>query len=104
MIPAGVYRQDSSVNHKSTASKSRNRRPKTAINDILPYCTAEMPLTQNQVVALSDIAGNLKEVMLLALQARVDEHVASELVRAVGPDAAKGIVDFFSDEFEAGGF
>jgi hypothetical protein len=104
MVPAGVYQQASSVNHNPTSSKSQNQRPKTAINDILPYCTAEMPLTQDQVIALSDIAGNLKEVMLLALQAKVDEHVANELVRAVGPEVAKGIVDFFGDEFEVGGF
>jgi hypothetical protein len=52
---------------------------------------------------MSDIAGSLKEVMLLALQAKTDERVARNLVRAVGQETASGIVEFFSDEFEVGG-
>jgi len=86
------------------SAKPPNRTPKTAISDLLPYCTAELPLTQDQVIGLSDIAGNIKEVMLLALHARVDEGVARNLVRAVGQNTAKGIVDFFRDEFEVGAF
>jgi hypothetical protein len=90
--------------HSNTQASTKQyaRTPKSAINDILPYCTAELPLTQDQVIGLSDIAGNLKEVMLLALHAKVDECFARHLVRAVGQRAATGIVDFFSDEFEVG--
>ncbi|KAF1975204.1 hypothetical protein BU23DRAFT_552612 [Bimuria novae-zelandiae CBS 107.79] len=74
--------------------------PKTAYRDLLPYCTTEMPLNEQQVIGLSDVAGSLKEVMLLALRARMDERCAEELVMAVGEDAMRGIVDFFGDEFE----
>ena len=86
----------------ATSAKPHNRTSKTAFKDILPYCTSELPLTQDQVIALSDIAGNIKGVMLLALHAKLNEHVAKILVNAVGQEAAKGIVDFFSDEFEIG--
>ncbi|KAF2682713.1 hypothetical protein K458DRAFT_419558 [Lentithecium fluviatile CBS 122367] len=81
-------------------AKQQSRIPKSAISDMLPYCTNGAPLTEAQVIALSDLAGSLKEVMLLALQAKMDERVATDLVRAVGQEAADGIVEFFSDEFE----
>lgn len=42
----------------------------------------------------------MKEVMLLALRAKTDERYARELAMAVGADGARGIVDFFEDEFE----
>lgn len=74
----------------------------TAIRHLLPYCTVELPLNDAQVIGLSDLAGSLKEVMLLALHARTDERVARDLVSAVGSEAAMGIVEFFSDEFEVG--
>jgi hypothetical protein len=83
--------------------KPHDRTPQTAINDLLPYCTTEVPLTQAQVIGMSDVAGNLKEVMLLALRAKTDERAAMELVGAVGQETASGIVEFFSDEFEVGG-
>jgi hypothetical protein len=38
--------------------------------------------------------------MLLALRAQVDEEVAEALERAVGEEAAHGIVEFFRHEFE----
>lgn len=52
------------------------------------------------MMGLSDIAGSLKEVMLLALRARTEERYAMELAAAVGVDGMRGIVDFFDNEFE----
>ncbi|KAJ4296287.1 hypothetical protein N0V90_006332 [Kalmusia sp. IMI 367209] len=73
---------------------------KTAVRDLLPYCTIEIKLTEEQVIRLSDIAGSLKEVMLIALQAKMDERAARHLAEAVGVDDMRGIVDFFDEEFE----
>lgn len=83
-----------------STTKSEGHHPNSAIRDLLPFCTAEAPLTEEQVVALSDMAGSLKEVMLLAIRAKTDDRVAMGLVRAVGRDAASRIVEFFTDEFE----
>lgn len=58
-------------------------------------------MTQEQVIALSDLAGSLKEVMMLALRAQMDERIMVDLARAVGEEAAAGIVEFFGDEWEA---
>jgi hypothetical protein len=106
MVPAAVRSQMAGPSHNPAntqpSAKPHGRAPKTAIIDILPYCTTETPLTEAQVIGMSDIAGNLKEVMLLALHARMDERMATDLVGAVGPEAASGIVEFFSDEFEVG--
>jgi hypothetical protein len=60
-----------------------------------------MHLSQDQVIALSDVAGSLKEVVLLALSAAVDEGAKEHLERAVGVEAAAGIVDFWVDEWVA---
>ena len=76
------------------------QRARTAYHDLLPYCTVEMPLGEQELVGLSDIAGNLKEVMLLALRAKKDDQCKRRLEKAVGADAMRGIVDFFADEFE----
>lgn len=73
---------------------------KTAYHDLLPYCTAETPLNEQQVLGLSDVAGSLREVMLVALRAKTDEEYARALAAAVGVDAVQGVVDFFEDEFE----
>jgi hypothetical protein len=59
-----------------------------------------MPLNEQQVIGLSDVAGSLKEVMLLAMRARTNEQYAMHLGDAVGAQALGGIVDFFTDEFE----
>lgn len=74
--------------------------PKNAFADLLPFCTTGLPLTETQAINLSDVAGSLKEMMLIALQARVDERVMAELQNVVGEQAAEGIVNFFGDEFE----
>jgi hypothetical protein len=63
--------------------------PNAAI-DLLRWCTADMPLNNEQVIALSDVAGSLKELMMLALTAKVDEGASEQLIRAVGEDATAG--------------
>jgi len=79
----------------------RSAATKTAIHDLLPFCTTEAPLTQEQVIGLSDLAGNLKEIMVLALWAKTNKMHAADRLRVVaGPRAISGIMDFFSDEFE----
>ena len=59
-----------------------------------------MPLNEQQIIGLSDIAGSLKEVMLLGMRAQTHESYAMQIENVVGADAMRGIVDFFRDEFE----
>lgn len=62
------------------------------------------PLNEAQVIALSDIVGNLKELVVLALSAVAgDRRSIAKLESAVGPDAAANIADFFADEYEMDG-
>lgn len=85
---------------RSTVPNTQHQRPKTAYRDLLPYCTVEMPLDDQELVGLSDLAGSLREVMLLALRAKTNGQCQRQLELAVGVDATRGIVDFFADEFE----
>ncbi|KAF1949437.1 hypothetical protein CC80DRAFT_598892 [Byssothecium circinans] len=97
-LPAQVFDPSS----HQLAPKPQPTVPNSRINiftDILPYCILEGQLTEDQVINLSDLAGSLKEVMLLALQAREDPHVKGALIQAVGENAANGIVEFFEGEF-----
>lgn len=78
--------------------------PRNVVTDILPYCTTELPLTQEQVIALSDVAGSVKELALLALSASAGDCVSIETLHAaVGTATANNIVDFFVDEWEVEG-
>ena len=83
-----------------------SKQPKPAavsvVNTLLPYCTAERPLNESQVIATTDVAGSLKELVLLALGAKDGEkECVSRLEGALGSEqAVAGVVDFFSDEFE----
>lgn len=67
--------------------------------DLLPYCTTNMQLSNEQIVALSDVAGNWKEIVLLSLAAAVDESARADMEHAVGREAVAGVVDFWSDEW-----
>ncbi|KAH7123887.1 hypothetical protein B0J11DRAFT_324601 [Dendryphion nanum] len=70
--------------------------------DLLPWCTgAASPLSTEQVIGLSDLGGNLKEIMILALRARVDENAMQSLAMAVGEEAAVGVMEFWGDELTA---
>jgi hypothetical protein len=75
--------------------------PESAATDILPYCTTEPPLRQEEVIALSDVAGSVKELVLLALGvAAGDVACAEKMEGAVGTDITGNIVEFFAEEWE----
>ncbi|OAL07603.1 hypothetical protein IQ06DRAFT_13004 [Phaeosphaeriaceae sp. SRC1lsM3a] len=96
--------QASSRNTTQTASRQHDQVPRNVVTDILPYCTTELPLTQEQVIALSDVAGSVKELALLALSASAGDCVSIETLHAaVGTATANNIVDFFVDEWEVEG-
>jgi hypothetical protein len=68
---------------------------------LLPYSTMEPPLRQEQVIALSDVVGSLKELVVLALGAAAgDVACADRLENAVGTTTASNIVEFFVEEWE----
>ncbi|KAH6638198.1 hypothetical protein C7974DRAFT_156088 [Boeremia exigua] len=76
----------------------------TTVATLLPHCTVETILSKDQVIAVSDVAGSLKELVLLALGAKDgDEECMGRLEGALGRDQGlTGLVDFFSAEFEIG--
>lgn len=81
--------------------RQQSHLPESAVKDILPYCTTEPPLRQEQVIALSDVAGSVKELVLLALgTAAGDAGCAERMEGAVGSETAGSIVEFFAEEWE----
>jgi hypothetical protein len=75
-----------------------------AVSDLLPYCTTEPPLNEAQVIALSDVVGNLRELVVLALGAASGAAGCIEkLESAVGPRVAGNIAEFFANEWEIEG-
>ncbi|KAF2797612.1 hypothetical protein K505DRAFT_397779 [Melanomma pulvis-pyrius CBS 109.77] len=79
-------------------ARKLNGTTTNATMDLLPYCT-HPHMSKEQVIGLSDVAGNLREVVLLALRAGVDDSAREVLASAVGGEAAEGIVDFFREEW-----
>ncbi|CAE7001677.1 hypothetical protein PTNB85_09125 [Pyrenophora teres f. teres] len=76
----------------------------STVRDLLPYCTTEPPLDEAQVIALSDVVGSLKELVLLSLCATSGDVSSMEkLEGAVGQQTAANITDFFADEWEIDG-
>jgi hypothetical protein len=59
-------------------------------------------LDESQVISLTDVAGSLQELVLLALGAKDgDEACLNVFLDAMGSDqAVANVVDFFCDEFE----
>ncbi|KAH7076577.1 hypothetical protein BKA63DRAFT_552480 [Paraphoma chrysanthemicola] len=85
----------------STNTRAQARTSENAVTDLLPFCTTGPPLQEEQIIALSDVAGSLKEVMMLALGAAAgDRTCVDKLEGAVGRAAAVRIVDFFGEEWE----
>jgi hypothetical protein len=81
--------------------RQQTQIPKNAVTDILPFCTTEPPLSQEQVIALSDVVGSLKELALLALEAAAgDARCTAKIEDAVGARTMANIVDFFVGEWE----
>ncbi|KAF2468254.1 uncharacterized protein BDR25DRAFT_316369 [Lindgomyces ingoldianus] len=88
--------------------RERSRTPRTqcqvtatAVMDLLPFCTSQTQLDNELLIRLSDVAGSLKEIVLLALGGAIDSCMRSTLERAVGPDVSAGIIEFWSDEWVA---
>lgn len=69
--------------------------------DLLPYCTTQPPLSREQTIALSDVAGSLREIVFLALAALMDDKARQTLEQAVGQEVTAGIVEFWTDEWVA---
>ncbi|CAO2657010.1 Nn.00g058130.m01.CDS01 [Neocucurbitaria sp. VM-36] len=95
------------AHHVTSHQAPPQPKPLTSTNivsDLLPYCTTEPPLSQEQVIALTDVVGNLKELVLLALGAASgDVGCVERLEGAVGSQAAASIAEFFVDEWEIEG-
>ncbi|KAF2750643.1 hypothetical protein M011DRAFT_523636 [Sporormia fimetaria CBS 119925] len=88
---------------RSASIPSATQTPSAAVMKeamgLLPWCTTNFRLANEQAIALSDVGGSLKEVMLVALAARVDEAAREAMELALGAEAAAGVVEFFSAEF-----
>ncbi len=76
----------------------------SAVTTLLSYCTADIPLNESQVIAVTNVGGTLKELVVLALKAKDgDVDCMGRLESALGSEqAVAGFVDFFSDEYEIG--
>lgn len=66
---------------------------------LLPWCTSDGRLRDDQAIALSDVGGSLKEIMLVALAAVVDEGARDGIERAVGSAAAATVIEFWNEEY-----
>lgn len=78
--------------------------PRLSVTTLLPYCTTGPPLSEAQVIAISDIAGSLQELVQLALGAVAgDAECVRTLENTVGGQAAAHIAEFFMDEWELDG-
>ncbi|KAF9735817.1 hypothetical protein PMIN06_002181 [Paraphaeosphaeria minitans] len=95
-----TYTLPPSLTTPQLRAKPNNHSAKSAYRDLLPYCTADTLLTEQQVVRLSDVAGSLREVVVLAVRARMDERAAGVLREALGEGGARGVVEFWEEEFE----
>jgi hypothetical protein len=96
--------QDARRHFSNAANRPLTKQTPAAANtalELLPYCTTNMRLSNEQIIGLSDIAGNWREIVLLSLAAAVDDGARSDMERAVGPEAAAGVVDFWNDEWVA---
>lgn len=67
----------------------------------MPWCTTQGQLSNSQLIALSDVAGSLTELVRLCLAAAVDEGARSVIEGAVGSEAAAGVIEFWTDEWTA---
>jgi hypothetical protein len=67
---------------------------------LLATSTTSTPLTGDQILALSDEAGSLRELVLLALGAGAGEPgCVARLVNAIGEEGAQAVVEFWGDEW-----
>jgi hypothetical protein len=98
-IPA-THRRKTSTNNVPPSNDREHQIP--TVNDalgLLPWCTSEGRLRNDQAIALSDVGGSLKEVMLVALTAAVNDGAKEEIERAVGGAAAAAVIEFWNEEY-----
>jgi hypothetical protein len=96
--------QHQNISSAPLPPRQQARPTGNAVSDLLPYCTMEPPLNGTQVIALSDVVGSLRELVLLALSAASgDRGSVEKLEGAVGQQAARNIMEFFVDEWEIEG-
>ncbi|KAF2270719.1 hypothetical protein CC78DRAFT_574009 [Lojkania enalia] len=98
-IVAGSQRPVSASNRATVRPQSHVAA--NAATELLPYCTCSGRLSNEQLIGLSDVAGSLREVVLLTLGAAVDDGQRSAMENAVGAEVAAGIIEFFADEWVA---
>jgi hypothetical protein len=93
-------RQARNIQSVPSPPRQQTRGTGNAFSDLLPYCTTEPPLNEAQVIALSDVVGCLRELVLLALGAASGDVGGMEkLERAVGQQAALRIAEFFAENW-----
>ena len=97
--PPSHHIHDAAAAH---APSTQQKIPESIVTKLLPHCTVERPLDESQVISLTDAAGSLQELVLLALRAKEgDESCLNVFLDALGSEqAVAGVVDFFCDEFE----
>jgi hypothetical protein len=108
-LPRTYLQQQHQAQQHRPPGKARTHIPprktdgktESAVTDVLPFCTTEPPLKQEQVIALSDVVGSVKELVVLALSAAAGEHGGiAKMDSALEPRTARNIVEFFSEEWE----
>jgi len=94
-----TQRRTTSINVHSTNPRDNQIPTVDDALGLLPWCTSEGRLRNDQAIALSDVGGNLKEVMLVALTAAVEEGAKEAIERAVGRAAAAAVMEFWNEEY-----
>lgn len=78
------------------------RRQRDAVSaglDLVPYCTTRAKLNREEVLNLSDLAGGLNDLVILAVGGYVNEEGTDVLDGALGKEVADGIRAFWAEEF-----
>ena len=101
--PKRGYEAKPATKPTSNAYDPYGTSPVSAVMDLLPYCTTRTKLLgRAEVISFSDVAGSFREVVLLALRTSgVEDEEMGGLEGALGPDGAKGVREFWRNEWVA---
>jgi hypothetical protein len=101
-MQAGPVHQANAVVGPQSHSKQHKLTAASAVKILLPHCTTDTRLSESQVIAVTDVAGSLRELVLLALGAKDGEEGCIHRLGSVlgSEQTLSGIIDFFSGEFE----
>ena len=99
--PKQGYEAKPATKPTSSAYDPYGTSPVSAVMDLLPYCTTQTKLLgRAEVISFSDVAGSFREVVSLALGASgVEDEEMGGLEGALGPDGAKGVREFWRNEW-----